>query len=272
MTHQLEVHVKLFTTVTRHFKPDILSSFHHKRPTLHTEAQTKGSSLSPDTLHPHKDIPIFLNPHKAIPVYTYFPATTIYIYIKCKHKKVLEQERKTFFFNEQKVGMLLQKRTDTRGVGISSMRKSIYLLTTTPTSHTHTFHPLSTIVIHTFNFAQVKSMDDNCGEWVECMGVASGCGEQEVGVASGSGWNLRVWLVGVVVRRYIDFLILLIPTPLVSVLFCRQQHPYFLFIFFLMFFVLVPVLFCIFILCIKKFFSRSINTNTGNYRHPTAAI
>ena len=62
-------------------------------------------------------------------------------------------------------------------------------------------------------------MDDNCGEWVECMGVASGCGEQEVGVASGSGWNLWVWLLGVVLRRYIDFLILLIPTPLVSVLF-----------------------------------------------------
>ena len=34
------------------------------------------------------------------------------------------------------------------------------------------------------------------------MGVASGCGEQKVGVASGSGWNLWVWLVGVVVRRY----------------------------------------------------------------------
>ena len=43
-------------------------------------------------------------------------------------------------------------------------------------------------------------MDDNCGEWVECMGVASVCGEQEVGVASGSGWNLWVWLLGVVVR------------------------------------------------------------------------
>ena len=42
------------------------------------------------------------------------------------------------------------------------------------------------------------------------MGVASGCGEQEVGVANGSGWNLWVWLLGVVVRRYIDFLILLI--------------------------------------------------------------
>ena len=35
------------------------------------------------------------------------------------------------------------------------------------------------------------------------MGVASGCGEQEVGVASGSGWNLWVWLLGVVLRRYI---------------------------------------------------------------------
>ena len=66
-------------------------------------------------------------------------------------------------------------------------------------------------VIHTFNFAQVQSMDDNCGEWVECMGVASG-----------SGWNLWVWLLGVVLRRYIDFLILLIPTPLVSVLFCSS--------------------------------------------------
>ena len=62
------------------------------------------------------------------------------------------------------------------------------------------------------------------------MGVASWCGEQEVGVASGSGWNLWVCLVGVVVRRYIDFLILLGLTPLISVLFL-QQHPYFLFIF-----------------------------------------
>ena len=53
------------------------------------------------------------------------------------------------------------------------------------------------------------------------MGVASGCGYQEVGVASGSGWNLWVWLLGVV-GRYIDFLILLIPTPLVSVLFCSS--------------------------------------------------
>ena len=65
------------------------------------------------------------------------------------------------------------------------------------------------------------------------MGVASGCGEQEVGVASGSGWNLWVWLLGVVLRRYIDFLILLIPTPLVSVLFC-SSIPTFLFIIYIL--------------------------------------
>ena len=81
-------------------------------------------------------------------------------------------------------------------------------------------------------------MDDNCGEWVDCLGVASGCGEQEAGVASGSGWNLWVWLLGVVVRR---FLILLIPTPLVSVLFC-SSIPTFCPLK-KIFFVLVPVLF-----------------------------
>ena len=74
------------------------------------------------------------------------------------------------------------------------------------------------------------------------MGVASECGEQEAGVASGSGWNLWVWLVGVVVRRYIDFLILLIRTPLVSVLFCSNIPTFYSFK--KMFFVLVAVLFC----------------------------
>ena len=83
-------------------------------------------------------------------------------------------------------------------------------------------------------------MDDNCGEWVECMGVASGCGEQKVGVASESGWNLWVWLLGVVVRRYIDFHILLIPT-LVSVLFYSSIPSYCSFK--KIFFALVPVLF-----------------------------
>ena len=28
----------------------------------------------------------------------------------------------------------------------------------------------------TLSTMQVQSMDGNCGEWVECMGVASGCG------------------------------------------------------------------------------------------------
>ena len=91
------------------------------------------------------------------------------------------------------------------------------------------------------------------------MGVASGCGEQEVGVASGSGWNLWVWLLGVVLRRYIDFLILLIPTPLVSVLF-GSSIPTFLFIF-LNVFRSCSSTFLNYILGIYEIiFSRSINT------------
>ena len=44
-------------------------------------------------------------------------------------------------------------------------------------------------------------MDDNCGEWVECMGVASGSGWNLcvwlAGSGVESGWNVWVWLVGV---------------------------------------------------------------------------
>ena len=61
-----------------------------------------------------------------------------------------------------------------------------------------------------------------CGFKEICIAGRPPCGEQEVGVASGSGWNLWVWLLGVGLRRYIDFLILLILTPLVSVLFCSS--------------------------------------------------
>ena len=51
-------------------------------------------------------------------------------------------------------------------------------------------------------------------------------------------------LVGVVVRRYIDFLILLIPTPLVSALFCSSIL---LFVHLKNVFILVPVAtFCTF--------------------------
>ena len=62
-----------------------------------------------------------------------------------------------------------------------------------------------------------------------------------MGVAS--GWNLWVWLhciggvSGFVIRRYIGYLILLIPTPLALALFL-QLHPSF-FVYFKMFFVLV---------------------------------
>ena len=105
-------------------------------------------------------------------------------------------------------------------------------------------------------------MDDNCGERVKCMSVASGNGEQEAGVASGSGWNLWMWLVGVVVRRYIDFIILLIPTPLVSVLFCSSIPTFCSFL--KMFFFLVPVRFVI-KLCIK-FFSPQYKHTYGHLR------
>ena len=75
------------------------------------------------------------------------------------------------------------------------------------------------------------------------MGVASGCGKQEVGVASGSGWNLWVWLLGVVLRRYIDFLILLIPTPLVSVLFGSSiPTSFFILLIIIMIMLVIPVI------------------------------
>ena len=83
------------------------------------------------------------------------------------------------------------------------MRISIYLLTTshthllltTPTSHTHRFHPLYKIVIHTSAHPYCTILE--------------------------SGWNLWVWLVGVVsrrwvwlvVRRYIDILTIIINFP-----------------------------------------------------------
>ena len=61
-----------------------------------------------------------------------------------------------------------------------------------------------------------------------------------------------MWLLGVVVRRYIDFLILLIPTPRVSVLFCSSIPTFCSFL--KLFFVLVSVLFRNYILCINFFF------------------
>ena len=62
------------------------------------------------------------------------------------------------------------------------------------------------------------------------MGVTSGRVYQEVGVAS--GWNLWVWLVSVVVRRYIyiiDILIIIITFPYSTCInsFFWQYHPYF---------------------------------------------
>ena len=71
------------------------------------------------------------------------PFTVVFSNRTCRYLRIyIYKERKNIYKMNKKVGMLLQKSTDTRGVGISSMRKSIYLLKTTPSSHTHRFHPL----------------------------------------------------------------------------------------------------------------------------------
>ena len=93
--------------------------------------------------------------------------------------------------------LLLQKRTDTRGVGISSTRKSIYLLTTTPSSHTHRFHPLPLAtpascsphpyIPHSLHNCHLYFL--TCAKFTVWMTIVE------------SGWNVWVWLVGVVSRR-----------------------------------------------------------------------
>ena len=105
----------------------------------------------------------------------------------------LYRKNEKHFKNEQKVGMLLQKRTDTRGVGISSMRKSIYLLTTTPSSHTHRFHPLPLATtascsphplatpIHSTHSPQLSSILLTCAKFKVWMTIVE------------SGWNVWVW-------------------------------------------------------------------------------
>ena len=140
------------------------------------------------------------------------------------------------------------------------MRKSIYLLTTTPSSHTHRFHPLPLATptscsphplatpIHSthspqlssilFNLCKVQSMDDNCGEWVECMGVATGCGCKKVYRFPHSTYPYSSCIC--------SFL---------------QQHPYFLFIF-----LNVSVLFCNYILCILNNFFTQYKHTYGQLR------
>ena len=50
-----------------------------------------------------------------------------------------------------------------------------------------------------------------------------------VGGIYGYGYNVQVWLVGVVIRRYIDILIMIINFPHSTCIrsFFGQQHPYF---------------------------------------------
>ena len=58
------------------------------------------------------------------------------------------------------------------------------------------------------------------------MGVASGCGEQEVGVASGSGWNLWMWLLGVVLKEIYRFPHTTYPYSSCICTFCSSIPPF----------------------------------------------
>ena len=83
------------------------------------------------------------------------------------------------------------------------MRKSIYLLTTTPSSHTHRFHPLPLATptscsphllatpIHSTHSPQLSSILLTCAKFKVWMTIVE------------SGWNVWVWLVGVVSRWWV---------------------------------------------------------------------
>ena len=93
---------------------------------------------------------------------------------------------------------------------------------------------------------------------MEYMGVASGCGEQEAGVASGCGC-----------KEVYRFPHTTYPYSSCICSFC-SSIPIFC-SFFKMFLVLVPVHFVITFYVLNNF-SHNINTHTGNYGRPTAAI
>ena len=141
--------------------------------------------------------------------------------------------------------MLLQKRTDAREVGISSMRKSIYLLTTTPIDSTLSHYiatpascspyPLPT-PMHSTHSPQLSSLLLTCAKFKVWMTIVE------------IGWNLWVWHMGVVSRMWMWLMgeggiygydckevyrFPHITYPYYSCSFL-QQHPYFLFIFFVL--------------------------------------
>ena len=126
------------------------------------------------------------------------------------------------------------------------MRKSIYLLTTTPSSHTHRFHPLPLATsascsphplatpIHYTHSPQLSSILLTCVKFKVWMTIVE------------SGWNVWVWLVGVVSRRWVWLVgvggtygygckeVYRFPHttyPYSCICSFLKQHPYFLFIF-----------------------------------------
>ena len=109
------------------------SNFEEEIPNIYPPELTLKRTSESDTKLSYLDISISICSSKYV--------TEVYDKRDAFHlNKVNFSYIKNIFKNgTKKVG---QKSTDTRGVGISSMRKSIYFLTTTPSSHTHRFHPL----------------------------------------------------------------------------------------------------------------------------------
>ena len=168
------------------------------------------------------------------------------------------------------------------------MRKSIYLLTTTPSSHTHRFHPLPLATptscsphqlatpIHSTHSPQLSSILLTCAKfkvwttivesgwnvWVWLVGVVSGCGEQEVGVATGCRCKE-------VYRSTYPY-----SSCICSFL---QLHTYFLFIF-LMFYIIagyVCYYTCIFTtataqISIQKRHTRNTTDDTDQYKYTSS--
>ena len=102
--------------------------------------------------------------------------------------------------NEQEVGMLLQKRTDTRGVGISNnIEEILYLFTTTPTNCTHRFHPHPPPANHTHRFHPLPlDTPIHSSHSPQLSSILLTCTKLKVWMTIvESGWNVWVWLVGV---------------------------------------------------------------------------
>ena len=109
-----------------------------------------------------------------------------YLYITHKNQCLLLYHTQDVHMGSTHVAIYLTHTL--RNNYATSMRKSIYLLTTTPSSHTRL---LLTTPIHSTYSPQLSSILLTCAKFKVWMTIVE------------SGWNVWVWLVGVVSRRWV---------------------------------------------------------------------